>query len=73
MITALLIIASYMLVLSPSIVLYTGTINMESIFYVSENLGVTQEMGMWYIIVGIGLIEFIYVCNPQRIESYCFF
>ncbi|XOD68882.1 MAG: solute:sodium symporter family transporter [Flavobacteriales bacterium AspAUS03] len=58
-ITALLVIASYMLTLPP-IVLYTGAINMESIFNISENLGVTQETGIWYTIVGIGLIGSLY-------------
>ena len=42
------------------IVLYTGAINLESIFNVSEVLGVSQSEGLWITVVIIGVIGSIY-------------
>lgn len=58
-IVALLLIVSFVTTLLP-IVLYTGAINMESIFNVSENLGVSQGQGLWFTILAIGIIGSIY-------------
>ena len=56
---ALLLIVSFVTTLLP-IVLYTGAINMESIFNVSENLGVSQSQGLWITVVMIGVIGSVY-------------
>ncbi|BDD08105.1 solute:sodium symporter family transporter [Fulvitalea axinellae] len=53
------LILSFVFTLLP-IVLYTGAINLESIFDVSETLGVTKNEGLWITVVGIGIIGAIY-------------
>ena len=42
------------------IVLYTGAINLESIFNVSEVLGVSQQQGITITVIGIGLLGSLY-------------
>jgi SSS family solute:Na+ symporter len=56
---ALFLVVSFVVTLLP-IVLYTGAINLESIFNISENLGVTQAQGLWITVVAIGLIGSLY-------------
>jgi solute:Na+ symporter, SSS family len=56
---ALFLVVSFVVTLLP-IVLYTGAINLESIFNVSENLGVTRAEGLWITVVAIGLIGSLY-------------
>ena len=56
---ALFLVVSFVVTLLP-IVLYTGAINLESIFNVSENLGVSQAQGLWITVVVIGLIGSLY-------------
>ncbi len=54
-----LLIISLVVTLLP-IVLYTGAINIESIFDVSENLGITQIEGIWLTVVVVGTIGAVY-------------
>ncbi|MGH1364195.1 MAG: solute:sodium symporter family transporter [Calditrichia bacterium] len=56
---ALLLIISFVTTLLP-IVLYTGAINIESIFNISEMLGVSQGTGMWITVIAIGVVGSIY-------------
>ena len=56
---ALFLMISFVVTLLP-IVLYTGAINLESIFNISEFLGVSQEQGLWFTVLGIGVIGSIY-------------
>jgi SSS family solute:Na+ symporter len=56
---ALFLIVSFVVTLLP-IVLYTGAINLESIFNVSESLGVSKAQGLWITVVAIGLIGSLY-------------
>ncbi len=56
---ALFLVISFVVTLLP-IVLYTGAINLESIFNVSEVLGVTKSEGLWITVVAIGLIGSLY-------------
>ena len=56
---AFFLIISFIVTLLP-IVLYTGAINLESIFNVSELLGVSQTQGMNYTIWAIGLVGSLY-------------
>jgi SSS family solute:Na+ symporter len=56
---ALFLIISFVVTLLP-IVLYTGAINLESIFNVSEVLGVTKTEGLWFTVIVIGVIGSIY-------------
>lgn len=56
---ALFLVVSYVVTLLP-IVLYTGAINLESIFEVSEVLGVSKAEGLWITVVAIGLIGSLY-------------
>jgi len=56
---ALFLVVSFVVTLLP-IVLYTGAINLESIFNVSEVLGVTRAKGLWITVVAIGLIGSLY-------------
>ncbi|MEO0334646.1 MAG: solute:sodium symporter family transporter, partial [Bacteroidota bacterium] len=52
---ALFLMVSFVVTLLP-IVLFTGAINLESIFDVSGVLGVSQNEGLWITVVVIGLI-----------------
>ena len=56
---AFFLIISFVATLLP-IVLYTGAINLESIFNVSEVLGVSQNEGLWITVITIGIIGSIY-------------
>jgi len=58
-IVALLLMVSVVVTLLP-IVLYTGAINMESIFNVSEVLAVSKEEGIWITVVVIGVLGSVY-------------
>ncbi len=56
---AFFLMISFVVTLLP-IVLFTGAINLESIFNVSEVLNVTQTEGLWITVVAIGLIGSCY-------------
>ncbi|TKG93894.1 solute:sodium symporter family transporter [Puteibacter caeruleilacunae] len=56
---ALFLVISFVVTLLP-IVLYTGAINLESIFEVSDVLGVSKNEGLWITVVAIGLIGSLY-------------
>ena len=56
---ALFLVVSFVVTLLP-IVLYTGAINLESIFNISEVLGVSKPQGLWITVVGIGIIGSVY-------------
>ena len=56
---ALFLVVSFVVTLLP-IVLYTGAINFESIFNVSDILGVTKSEGLWITVVVIGVIGSLY-------------
>lgn len=58
-IVALLLMLSFVVTLLP-IVLYTGAINLESIFNVSEVLQVSKSEGIWLTVITIGVIGSIY-------------
>jgi SSS family solute:Na+ symporter len=56
---AFLLMVSFVVTLLP-IVLYTGAINLESIFNVSEVLNISRSEGIWVTVVTIGVIGSIY-------------
>ncbi|QWX82805.1 solute:sodium symporter family transporter [Cellulophaga sp. HaHaR_3_176] len=56
---ALFLMISFIVTLLP-IVLYTGAINIESIFNISEVLNVSKEQGLWITVVSIGVLGSIY-------------
>ncbi|AWW28752.1 solute:sodium symporter family transporter [Echinicola strongylocentroti] len=56
---AFFLLVSFAITLLP-IVLYTGAINLESLFNVSEVLGVSQEQGLWYTVLAVGGLGSIY-------------
>lgn len=56
---ALFLIISFVVTLLP-IVLYTGAINLESIFNVSEVLGISKTEGLWITVIAIGIIGSVY-------------
>ena len=56
---AFFLVVSFVVTLLP-IVLYTGAINLESIFNISGVLGVSKSEGLWITVVGIGLIGSMY-------------
>ena len=58
-IVALFLMVSFAITLLP-IVLYTGAINLESIFNVSEVLGVSTQQGLWILVVAIGVVGSVY-------------
>ncbi len=58
-IIAFLLIVSFVTTLLP-IVLYTGAINIESIFEISNLLGVTKGQGLWITVLVVGIIGAIY-------------
>lgn len=58
-IVAFLLMLSFVVTLLP-IVLYTGAINLESIFNVSEVFDVSRSEGIWLTVVTIGVIGSIY-------------
>lgn len=56
---ALFLVISFVVTLLP-IVLYTGAINLESIFNVSEVLGISKSEGLWLTVVCIGVLGSVY-------------
>ena len=58
-IIALLLIISFVSTLLP-IVLYTGAINIESLFNISDLLGVSLQQGMWITVLVVGIIGSVY-------------
>ncbi|MGB2761473.1 MAG: solute:sodium symporter family transporter [Maribacter stanieri] len=56
---ALFLMVSFIVTLLP-IVLYTGAINIESIFNISEVLVVSKEEGLWITVICIGVLGSIY-------------
>lgn len=56
---ALLLIISFVATLLP-IVLYTGALNIEAIFEISDALNVTQSQGIWITILVVGTIGAVY-------------
>jgi SSS family solute:Na+ symporter len=56
---ALFLVISFVVTLLP-IVLYTGAINLESIFNVSGVLGISKSEGLWLTVVCIGVIGSVY-------------
>lgn len=56
---ALFLMISFIVTLLP-IVLYTGAINIESIFNISEVLAVSKKEGLWITVVAIGVLGSIY-------------
>lgn len=56
---ALFLMISFVVTLLP-IVLYTGAINLESIFNVSEVLEVSKEKGLWITVLAIGVLGSVY-------------
>lgn len=56
---ALLLIISFVATLLP-IVLYTGALNIEAIFEISDVLNVTQKQGIWITILIVGCIGAVY-------------
>jgi SSS family solute:Na+ symporter len=58
-IVALLLIISFVATLLP-IVLYTGAINIESIFDLSDLLGVSKGQGIWITVLIVGTLGAIY-------------
>lgn len=59
MFIALLLIISFVCTILP-IVLYTGAINVESIFNISERLGINQKQSLWLTVLVIGSIGSVY-------------
>ncbi len=55
----LLLLVSFVVTLLP-VVLYTGALNMETLFDISEKLNITKEESTWYLIVAIGVIGSLY-------------
>ncbi len=53
------LIVSFVVTLLP-IVLFTGAINLESIFNVSEVLGVSKNEGLWITVVSVGIVGSVY-------------
>jgi SSS family solute:Na+ symporter len=56
---ALLLVVSFVVTLLP-IVLYTGAINLESIFNISGVLNISRSQGLWITVVAVGLIGSLY-------------
>ncbi len=56
---ALLLIISFVVTLLP-IVLYTGALNIESIFNISEQLNISTQEGIWLTIIIVGIIGAVY-------------
>lgn len=58
-IVSILLMLSFVLTLLP-IVLYTGAINLESIFNVSEVFEISKSQGIWLSVLSIGVIGSVY-------------
>jgi SSS family solute:Na+ symporter len=64
---ALFLLVSFVVTLLP-IVLYTGAINLESIFNVSEVLGVSQSEGLWITVVCVGVLGSIHSATTSQTD-----
>ncbi len=58
-IMSLILIVSFVVTLLP-IVLYTGALNIESIFDISETLNITRKEGIWLTVVVVGSVGAVY-------------
>ena len=58
-IIAMLLIISFVSTLLP-IVLYTGALNIESIFNISEMLNISKQQGLWLTVLIVGIIGAVY-------------
>ena len=58
-VVALLLIISFVATLLP-IVLYTGALNIESIFEISDLLDVSKQQGLWITVLVVGVLGAIY-------------
>ena len=58
-IVAMFLMISFIITILP-IVLYTGAINLESIFNISENFALTKQQGITFTVIIIGLIGSLY-------------
>lgn len=58
-IVAMFLIVSFVVTLLP-IVLYTGAINLESLFNISEVLEIKKSEGLWITVIAIGVIGSVY-------------
>ncbi len=56
---ALLLIISFVSTLLP-IVLYTGALNIESIFEISDVLSISKQQGLWLTVIVVGAIGAVY-------------
>jgi solute:Na+ symporter, SSS family len=56
---ALFLMVSFVVTLLP-IVLYSGALNIESIFDISDYLNITKTEGLWYSVLAIGIIGSAY-------------
>ena len=56
---AFFLMISFVVTLLP-IVLYTGAINLESIFNISKVFGISKNEGIWFTVLGIGIVGSIY-------------
>ena len=56
---ALLLIISFVSTLLP-IVLYTGALNIESIFEISDMLNISQAQGIWLTVILVGSLGAVY-------------
>ena len=56
---AMFLMISFIITILP-IVLYTGAINLESIFNISENFALTKQQGITFTVIIIGLIGSLY-------------
>lgn len=55
----LLLLVSFVVTLLP-VVLYTGALNMETLFDVSEKLNITKERSLLYLIIATGILGSVY-------------
>lgn len=58
-IIALMLIISFVTTLLP-IVLYSGALSIESVFEISDLLGISQNQGLWLTVVVVGVIGSVY-------------
>lgn len=56
---AFFLMVSFVVTLLP-IVLYTGALNLESIFNISEVLEISKEQGLWYTVICVGSLGAVY-------------
>ncbi len=55
----LLLLVSFVVTLLP-VVLYTGALNMETLFDVSEKMSISRDTSIWVMIVAIGVLGSVY-------------